>query len=227
MNTATVIHTPTNDLEQSKSFYKKLNFQNVSEDNPTLFSDGQVFVEVNPDRFARAGLKLYKSNWKDEVATLPFYIEIQGGFLASDPNGVKVYLMESEFGDYEMPSKKTGVTGNFAGVSIEAVDVEATCKFWQDLGYSNSQGDISQGWVVYSNGTNIDVSIMKMQTCPHLFFNPGLTYFNGGKNPEIIQKIRDAGIPITEEITHFNPDGDVDNIIIQDPGGLGFFLFND
>lgn len=227
MSVTAIIHSPTNDLEQSKEFYNKLNFKMISESSPTLFSDGQVFVEVNPDRFARTGLKLYGSGWKDIVSKLPASIEIEGGFIVSDPNGVLIYLMESEFEGFEKPEEKTGVTGNFAGLSIEALDIEATCNFWESLGYGNSQGDISQGWVVYSNGSNVDVSIMKMQTCPHLFFNPGMTYFNGGKNPEIIQKIRDAGIRITEEISHFNANGDVDNIIIQDPGGLGFFLFND
>ena len=44
--------------------------------------------------------------------------------------------------------------------------------------------------------------------CPHLFFNPSLTYFNGKEgNPKVITAVRDAGIPITEEITHFNREG--------------------
>jgi hypothetical protein len=68
---------------------------------------------------------------------------------------------------------------------------------------------------------------MKPLTCLHLFFNPSLTYFNGGNNLAVIENIRKLGIPITEEITHFNKDGIVDNIIIRDPGGFGFFVFND
>ena len=68
---------------------------------------------------------------------------------------------------------------------------------------------------------------MKTGSCPHLFFNPSLTYFNGAKNLSIIQQIKTLQIPITEEITHFNKEGIVDNIIIRDPGGLGFFLFSD
>ena len=68
---------------------------------------------------------------------------------------------------------------------------------------------------------------MAANSCPHLFFNPSLTYFNSGRNPEVIAGIRAAGIPISEEITIFNKEGRVDNIIIRDPGGYGFFLFND
>ena len=52
--------------------------------------------------------------------------------------------------------------------------------------------------------------------------------FNGKENnPKVIQNIRNVGIPIAEEITTFNKEGIVDNIIIQDPGGYGFFIFND
>ena len=58
-------------------------------------------------------------------------------------------------------------------------------------------------------------------------YNPSLTYFNGGKNLPVIAAIREAGIPITEEITHFNEDGIVDNVILRDPGGYGFYIFND
>ena len=54
-----------------------------------------------------------------------------------------------------------------------------------------------------------------------------MTYFNGGNNLAVIQDIREAGIPITEEITQFNDRGEVDNVIIRDPGGYGFFIFND
>ncbi len=121
----------------------------------------------------------------------------------------------------------TGITGNFAGISVEAFDIESTVKFWKALGFEMTQGDIEQGWATFSNGSAVDVSLMTANMCPHLFFNPGLTFFNSGENLENIRLIREAGIPITEEITHFNKEGVVDNIIINDPGGLGFFVFND
>ena len=54
-----------------------------------------------------------------------------------------------------------------------------------------------------------------------------MTYFNGQKNLAIIEEIRELNIPIAEEITYFNSEGTVDNIIIRDPGGYGFFIFND
>ena len=65
------------------------------------------------------------------------------------------------------------------------------------------------------------------QCCPHLFFNPSLTFFNGENNLKIIDQINNLNIAVTEEITVFNEDNIVDNIIIRDPGGLGYFLFSD
>lgn len=71
------------------------------------------------------------------------------------------------------------------------------------------------------------ISLMKPFSCPHLFFNPSMTYFNGKDNLAVIRKIREAGIPITQEITAFNTEGIADNVILRDPGGYGFFVFND
>ena len=130
-------------------------------------------------------------------------------------------------GNYELSGESTALPGNFMGLSIEAVDVKKTVEFWQVLGYEKTMGSIEQGWIAFQNGSSIGISIMKPLICPHLFYNPGLTFFNSGKNLPIIEKIRAAGIPIAEEITVFNKEGIVDNVVLCDPGGLGFFVFND
>ena len=228
--TYVTICTPANDLDTSKEFYKKLNFEIISEAKPTLLADTNFIIEIVDDTYARPGLKLYKVDWTEELSKLremTEVIEYDDGFLASDPNGVKAYLSTENFEEYAKPKDLIGMTGNFAGISLEAVDVKGTCDFWACLGYEKNYGEFEQGWVTYTNGSDVVISIMKMQTCPHMFFNPGMTFFNSGDNPRIIQEIRDAGIPITEEITAFNPEGNVDNIIIKDPGGYGFFIFND
>ena len=66
----TLVHTPTSKLANSIEFYSKLNFKMLSEKEPTLFSDGKVIIEINPHREARAGLKLFKTSWSDEVKKL-------------------------------------------------------------------------------------------------------------------------------------------------------------
>jgi len=121
----------------------------------------------------------------------------------------------------------SAITGQFAGISLETIDINQSIHFWQSIGYTIQSGSRDQGWLTLSNGSGVDISLMKAGSCPHLFFNPSLTYFNGAKNLAIIKQLKTLQVPITEEITHFNKEGIVDNIIIRDPGGLGFFLFND
>ena len=102
--------------------------------------------------------------------------------------------------------------------------VVASLSFWKLFDYEITQGSLEKDWITLSNKTHLEISLVQIGNCPHLFPNPGLNYFNGGNNLPIIEKINAAGIPITEEITYFNKEGIVDNIIIQDPGGLGFFI---
>ena len=153
------IHTPANDLEKSKAFYKKLRFEVVSESEPTLVSDGKFIIEIADDKYARSGLKLYKKDWTDEVAKLREFTEVMEhgtGFLASDPNGVMAYLWTEEFGQYAKPEDVSGMPGNFAGISLESVDFAGTCKFWESLGYEQGDGTIEQGWVTYTNGSDVE-----------------------------------------------------------------------
>ena len=226
-----VIQTCTGDLTASKNFYQKLDFELLSAGTPTLFTDGKMLLEINPDNFARTGLKLYQTDWVQTIAALKemtAVVAFDGGHLVSDPNGIKVYLMDGEMEqNFTLAGESKAIPGNFAGLSIEAVDIAKTVQFWEILGYKKTMGSIEQGWIAFENGTTVGISVMKPMVCPHLFFNPGLTFFNGGKNLPIIDKIRKAEIPISEEITVFNKDGIVDNVIICDPGGLGFFIFND
>ena len=227
----TIIQTPTNKLEESLNFYTRLEFRILSEKNPVLLTDGKFVLEINDDRFARAGLKLYKDSWSDEaneLESITSVIKNDNGYLLSDPSGTWIYLIEgmSPFrGD--MNGTGPSVLGNFVGLSLESVSIEVAFEIWRILNFKKIMGDVNQGWVSLMNEDNIGVSLMKPNTCPHLFFNPSLTYFNGGQNLPVIEKIRSLNIPITEEITAFSEDGIVDNIIIRDPGGFGFFVFND
>lgn len=227
----TIIQAPTPDLEQSLSFYKKLNFQVIQEGNTVLVSDDQFTIQINPDRMARIGLVLHAANWTDTIHQLKKItpiLEIKSGYLVGSPSGVWVYLSNTSLlpTSFDQPIQRTTL-GNFAGISIESIPIEQSIEFWMKLGFNEKSGSLDQGWVCVRNAEGFMVSIMKPMSCPHLFFSPGLTFFNGKSNPSIIGEIRAKEIPITEEITHFNPNGEVDNVIIRDPGGLSAFIFND
>lgn len=223
------IQTPTNKITNSHNFYQQLNYTlALFSEGRNIYSDGQVLIEINSDRSARAGINFYQADWSSvlEKRSSITIVEQKEGFLLCDPNGVFVQLKNGAIPDFSTTISPSTL-GTFGGVSIETIDLSKSIQFWKLFGYEVIQGSLEKGWITLANKTGLDISLVKIGSCPHLFFNPGLNYFNGEKNLSIIQQIRDLGIVLTEEITHFNKEGIVDNIIIRDPGGLGFFIFND
>lgn len=227
-----IIQTPTRDLKESLEFYEKLNFKVISKANPTVVTDGKAIIEINPNRHARAGIKLFKEDWTNDVKELPEHISIvriEEGYLLSDASGMWIYLINGSF----MPKSafaqdiSSSTLGNYAGISVETIGFKRSADLFTALGFKSTAGGYEQGWESFKNKDGMVISLMKPMVCPHLFFSPSLTYFNGENNLSIIDAVRDLHIPIVEEITYFNKNGDVDNIIIKDPGGLGVFLFND
>ncbi|MFV0389945.1 MAG: hypothetical protein ACK5NT_14470 [Pyrinomonadaceae bacterium] len=231
MENNTLIHAATASIERSKCFYERLKFEVVSETEPFIVSDGKAFIEINPARSARNGIKVYGadiSKIKANLDGISAVIKTEEGLLASDPNGVRVYLSaEPVKFDLTPKANSVGLVGHFEGLSIEAHDFLATVRFWEAIGFKQTKGDVAHGFVEVSNGSALGISIMKSLMCPHLFVNPSLTFFNGGKNLTTIGLLREEGIRFFEEITVFNDDNVVDNVSLLDPGCLGFFIFND
>ncbi len=223
-----IIQTPTPDLQESIKFYTQLQFTQLGE--KPLFTDGKSIIEINENRFARPGIKLLSSSWKNVAEQLQSFTHVKKldeGYLLGDGSGTWIYLIEtSEFP--EIPADcPTSLLGTNFGISIETIDIGFAQKIWNLLGFSTTQGSSEQGWISLSDDDGNSLSLMVPNCCPHLFLNPSISYFNGAGNPAIIEKIRATGISITEEITHFNKEGKVDNIILSDSGNIGFFIFND
>ena len=226
-----MIITPTPNISSSIEFYKKLQFHVQSSATRHYAQDGNLKIQIDESRYARPGIKLYRETWEDSVETLKSItpvITTEEGFLLSDPSGVWIYLVE---GTLDMNSiadpKAKSLLGNFAGLSLETIDIQHSMNLWSNLGFKHTMGSAEGGWISLENEDKMGLSIMRPNACPHMFYNPSLTYFNSGKNLEVIAAIRQAGIAIMEEITHFNKEGIVDNVIIRDPGGYGYFIFND
>lgn len=224
-----LVHTPAPNLAVSENFYSRLGFSKL-EANSNIWQSDACLVELNPDKYARAGLKLFGSNWSatiKKIKRLASVYPIAGGHLCFSPSGTAVYLIESSTSPAYPLSKKPSLLGKYAGLSLESAKLEASTQFWEALGFKMKYGSPDQGWLSFVHSESLGVSIMKPLTCPHLFFNPSLTYFNGKENLAIIERIRATGLPIAQEVTAFNTENIVDNIILRDPGGYGFFIFND
>lgn len=226
------IRTPTPDPARSRAFYQALGYTPVEGGDGLVVTDGQVVVVIDADRRARPGVTLHgEDRWRsalDALRALTPLHEAEAGWLLNDLAGCWIRLVST-------PSPAAGggpdagpsILGDFAGLSLEATDVRRTAAVWQALGFTVSGGGVEQPWVALRDPHGFAVSLMRPLSCPHLFFSPSLTYFNGGRNLQVIEEIRAAGVAIAEEVTVFNDEGVVDNVILQDPGGYGIFVFND
>lgn len=205
------IQTPVANLESTLNWYRAAKFVESTHNETTYFTDGAVLIRVNPAPTARPGIVLFGQD--DSKAPL-----------TASPSGVWVYREPTAAPS--QPPADNSLFGTCKGVSIEAMDPVAEASFWSGLGFELRAGDPENGWASYS-GHGMGLSIMGPNFCPHLFYNPGLTFFNSGQNLEVIANLREAGIELTQELTCFNDNGEVDNAVVRDPAGLGFFVFND
>ncbi|MCB0738320.1 MAG: hypothetical protein KDC92_12455 [Bacteroidetes bacterium] len=221
------VNTPN--LEKSIAFYNQIGFQYKELYEKHFVSDGKNVIYINEAKTARAGIVFNGANMQliDAITSKYAHTNANRETILADPSGTFIYLVQDEFQIPEFVNKNS-LLGNAAGVSLEMVDVELGMKLYTNLGFSKTQGDLTNGWVLLQHFTGFGLSIMAPNACPHIFHNPSLTYFNGKEGNEIvIANLRESNISFAEEITAFNKEGKVDNVILTDPAGFGFFVFND
>lgn len=222
------IVVPTPNLAQSLAFYNKLNFTVEGTDTEYHAIDGKICIEISRNKKHRKGLRIYNSDADKLIALLAKHTEIlkvDDTTIAIDRNGLWYYISETESTLGERNA--TSILGTNFGISIETAHMTHTMELLQIIGFEIQMNNAEQGFVQLKTKDDFYISLMKPTSCPHLFNNPALNYFNGKENRRIIENIKSTGLPIFEEITAFNREGVVDNISLCDPSGLGFFIFND
>lgn len=203
-----IVESPAPNLEESLSYYKKIGFQCSAWKNVALCQTKTLTIFLNPDPYSRPCLNLFGAQEKT--------IEVS-------PSGTWIKL-EQENSDVPHVYKE-GLMGNYSSICIETPDLETSFNYWQSKGF---MGQLKQNanWCSLKNKNEDLISLLKTKSCPHLFTNPSLAFFNGSKNKTIIQQIKSLMIPIRQEVI-FGEETIADNIILNDPGGVGFFVFND
>ena len=208
--------------------------KSFASDTLAVFSDLNQDIFLNFDPTSRLGFIVFVPDLglvESRLSKSHPIMSIENGFRTVDPNGIPILLRSMdtlpEIDRSEVTEKN--MCGNYFGIGIESMKFEETINFWNLFGYtSKNEYDGSAGYFIMNKINGSDLTLFQPGTCPHAFYNPSLTYFNGKEgNPIVIANLRKAGVHIAEEITVFNSLGEVDNIIIRDPGGLHAFIFND
>ncbi len=225
-----IIQLASPDFHESCLFYEALEFHNLGEfEEGRYVCDGKSILLIPKDRKYRNGLLIYSENGHDDFQMKTVPSKIYNHRVTQDPNGFHiVFKFISEYPKLSKEDMTNALTGNPYGLGLETIRFKESADFWSTLGFQLSFGDLEKGGFVTLVSNGFGLGLFEHGSCPHSFNNPSLTYFNGKEgNPKIIDQVRGKNITISEEITHFNEAGEVDNIILKDPGGMGFFLFND
>ncbi|NLR92023.1 hypothetical protein [Flammeovirga agarivorans] len=219
--------TDTSQLNTA-AYYIDLGFEIIKEKDRIWAVSKEVQIALSSIPTDRKGILYFNSEAIDLIKkNNVFYNESENGEITvMTPAGILMTIVNQE--PPKLISEKTSILGNYMGISIETINMNASVGFWENLGFTIGMGNVDQGWVSMTNNNGDIISLMKYGMCPHQFFNPSMTFFNGKeKNPIVINNIRESNTPIAEEITHFNEEGIVDNIVLKDPSGVGCFVFND
>ena len=223
------LQTPTPDLQNSIAFFTTLGYEIIQREDYTLAYDRQMTFMINTKQTARAGVSIIKKDWNEEIIKLREHthvIEKEGGYYFADSSGCWFHLLTEEI-EGILKTESSCILGNYAGLSLESMDIECSSNILKVLNFELTAGSVEQGWLTFTDAMMNTINIMAPFACPHIFLNPSVSFFNGAQNQKIIENIRALDISIMEEVTAFNKEGIVDNVILREPGGYGFFVFND
>lgn len=119
-----------------------------------IVSDGKAIIQINPDRYARAGIKLFSTDRKqlaDELRKLTTVIKKEGGYLLTESAGIWISLVESDEPlDIQMSETCYSALGNYAGIRLETPCVELSEKILGLLGFMKDD----YGWLSFENADN-------------------------------------------------------------------------
>jgi len=220
--------TPAPFPDRSTNFLRRLGFEPVT-DGSRLMTDGAAVIDVDPEPRARAGVRIWSEaldGAAGETLERLGAVAFEGGQLVAAPSGVQVWVMDGPGPDLALV-QRGAVLGSFAGVSLETPSLSRSVAFWRGLlGLQVAAGGADEGWVTLRKPGMVDLSLMGPLACPHSFANPSFTYFNGERNPEVLGAIRAKGIEVFEEVGS-KGGAPAENAILREPGGVGFFVFND
>ena len=114
------LQSPARNQTTSLSFYKKLQFQILNEEDPSVVAQSGVAVLLNPDNFARPGLVFHRASWDKEVAQLEKTRRVHtqpDGHLVADPSGVWIYLKTTATPISSLPETGSGWPTIASGVT--------------------------------------------------------------------------------------------------------------
>ncbi|MEZ4777610.1 MAG: hypothetical protein R3D00_30830 [Bacteroidia bacterium] len=222
------INLPIFSRRKTPLLFSKLGFVPLGKDllGQTLVTDGTVIVRLDEESEYGAGL-LY---FAETVLPLPVgdsisdEVESEWAMEWQSPEGVSLTILQTPH--VEMPNAPKGTPtplGTFYEVSLMTTDFDVSVAWWQKAGFSITYGNPATDNFITLSDDMIRVGLYRPGSCPHIFNNPAVTYFDSDMAGKITAA-RELGILYAQEIS--NKDGVVSDAIVETEEGWHVFLFS-
>jgi len=157
-----LLESPLLEKDKSIAFYTKLGFEISREKDIYIAKESRFIILLNPATTSQPTLHVYGAK-----ETKSFF----------GPSGTLIHLNKEKC-PYTLGQKQS-ILGNYYGVSLETASLQDSYSLWRKLGFKGTYSP-TPGWIEL-NKAGQHLSIQQSNQCPHLFFNPSLTFFNGQK----------------------------------------------
>lgn len=222
------INLPTFSRGKTPRLFKNLGFVPAGKDllGQSLITDGNVWVRLDEESEYGPGL-LY---FAETVTPLPLgesvseEVESEWAMEWKSPEGVSLTILQTPHD--EMPdntSSSLSPFGTFYEVSLMTTDFDASVVWWQKAGFFITHGNPATDNFITLSDDMIRVGLYRPGSCPHIFNNPAVTYFDGEMAEKIVAA-KEIGISFAQEITH--KEGVISDGIVETEEGWHVFLFS-
>lgn len=211
--------------EKTKAFCRTLGFTAVSvDDTAALMTDGNYFFDIRHAEKPATTLSYCVSDISDAIhmaenLEIAIIEKSKHHAILKEPNGLLILLISPEILSLsEFPKNPSSLCGTLYEISLETADTERSISWWQNVGFKVLTRQ--KTWCTLDDG-KIKIGLYEKGSCPHVFRNPSLAYFESDM-AERIARLKEKGMTFAQEEEEVGMKG---HAVAESPDGQYFFLF--
>jgi len=215
----------TTNASAAEKFLDILGFRVIeSDETSTLLTDGNLYFDLRRSK-QNTTMVSYCVNDIGNAVEMAQNLEIEIAEMSPhhvimrEPNGLLILLAgPGVISLREFDRNPMSIAGTLYEVSVETSDMERSIAWWQNVGFKVLTRQ--QTWCTLDDG-NLKIGLYEKGSCPHLFRNPSITYFEPDM-AERIATLKGRGLTFAQEEGEIGMKG---HAIAESPDGQYFFLF--
>jgi predicted lactoylglutathione lyase len=220
-------------IDETFAFFQQIGFIQFGDSHDESYrwkmvADGNIYVGLHEYDEPSPLLMYFTNHFEEKTAVveklgLPLVnkMEMEGKpimIAVEDPNGQRLGITDLMGMELEVPEiEKVSLLGDFGEYSIPTKDMEASEKWWREIGFEGEIFEEPYRWGILSDGL-IPIGLHETDE----FSEPALTYFSGDMKDKLkVLQEKGLAFPWKQEDAD-----DIKNAHIETPEGQRFFLFD-